>query len=261
MSQELFKVLIADDEALARQRLLRLLAGIPQVQVVAECANGNEVLLCLQRERADILLLDIRMPELSGLETRALLPDDAPYVIFTTAHSEHALEAFDVGADDYLLKPIEAGRLKRAIERASLRLRPATTQAAEWPPTSALTPAIEPTQAVEPSLGRLAVQTARGIVLLAPHELSHAELDGPLVSLHTSRGTLLADFSLQHLQDALPDPRFWRVHRKALVNLDYVDRLEAVESGGYLAHMQGGARVQVSRQAGRRLRRALGLPG
>jgi len=255
MSQELLKVLLADDEALARQRLLRLLAGIPQVKVVAECANGNEALRYLERERADILLLDIRMPELSGLETRALLPDDAPYVIFTTAHSEHALEAFDVGADDYLLKPIEAGRLKRALERASLRLKPALTQAPEWPRTA------QPPRAPEPTLARLPVQTARGIVLLGPHELSHAELDGPLLALHTSRGTLLADFSLQHLQDALPDPRFWRVHRKALVNLDYVDRLEAVESGGYLAHMQGGARVQVSRQTGRRLRRALGLPG
>lgn len=251
MSHELLKVLIADDEALARQRVLRLLAGIAQVKVVAECANGNEVLRFLEgaaepEARPDILLLDIRMPELSGLETRALLPDDAPYVIFTTAHSEHALEAFDVGADDYLLKPIEAGRLKRALERASLRLKPAPTQA--------------PQVAAEPALARLPVQTARGIVLLAAHELSHAELDGPLLTLHTSRGTLLADFSLQHLQDALPDPRFWRVHRKALVNLDHVDRLEAVESGGYLAHMQGGARVQVSRQAGRRLRRALGLP-
>ena len=260
MSHDLLKVLIADDEALARQRLLRLLAGILQVRVVAECANGNEVLRFLEgaaesEARPDILLLDIRMPELSELETRALLSDDAPYVIFTTAYSEHALEAFDVGAEDYLLKPIEAARLKRALERASLRLKPGLTQPADWPQT------VQPVRAAEPALARLPVQTARGIVLLAPHELSHAELDGALLTLHTSRGTLLADFSLQHLQDALPDPRFWRVHRKALVNLDCVDRLEAVDSGGYLAHMQGGARVQVSRQAGRRLRRALGLPG
>lgn len=246
MTHELFRVLIADDEALARQRLLRLLAGVPQVKVVAECSNGSEVLRAVTEAEPDILLLDIRMPELSGLEARALLADDAPYVIFTTAYSEHALQAFDVGADDYLLKPIEAGRLKRAIERASLRLKPTAALGAD---------------AAAPMLARLPVQTARGIVLLAPHELSHAELAGPLLSLCTSRGTLLADFSLQHLQDALPDPRFWRVHRKALVNLDYVERLEAVDSGGYLAHMQGGARVPVSRQAGRRLRRALGLPG
>lgn len=245
MSQEHLRVLIADDEALARQRLLRLLAGVPQVKVVAECANGHEVLRAISEAQADVLLLDIRMPELSGLETRALLPDDAPYVIFTTAHSEHAIEAFDVGADDYLLKPIEAGRLKRALDRASLRLKPVAV----------------PVAAVPAALGRLPVQTARGVVLLGADELSHAELAGPLLSLHTSRGTLLADFSLQHLQDLLPDPRFWRVHRRALVNLDYVERLEAQGSGGYLAHMQGGARVPVSRQAGRRLRRALGLPG
>ncbi|HEY6726027.1 MAG TPA: LytTR family DNA-binding domain-containing protein [Polyangiaceae bacterium] len=244
MSHEQLRVLIADDEALARQRLLRLLAGVDAVEVVAECADGHEVLRAVSEARPDVLLLDIRMPELSGLEARALLPDDAPYVIFTTAHSEHALEAFDVGADDYLLKPIEAGRLKRALERASLRLQ-----------------RVKGPAAMPPALGRLPVQTARGVVLIGPHELSHAELDGPLLSLHTSRGTLLADFSLQHLQDLLPDPRFWRVHRRALVNLDYVERLEAQGSGGYLAHMQGGASVAVSRQAGRRLRRALGLPG
>jgi len=244
MNHEPLRVLIADDEALARQRLLRLLGGVARVKVVGECANGNEVLQFLERseERPDILLLDIRMPELSGLETRALLPDDAPYVIFVTAHSEHALEAFDVGADDYLLKPIEAARLKRAIERADQRLKPARGPS------------------VEASVARVPVQTAQGIVLVNPHELSHAELSGPLVTLTTERGTLLADFSLQSLQDALPDPRFWRVHRRAFVNLDFVERLEPTESGGYLALMRGGARVVVSRQVGRRLRRALGLP-
>jgi two-component system LytT family response regulator len=80
------------------------------------------------------------------------------------------------------------------------------------------------------------------------------------VTLYTERGPLLADFSLQYLQDVLPDPRFWRVHRRAFVNLDFVERLEPVDSGGYLAHMRGGARFPVSRQVGRRLRRALGLP-
>lgn len=243
MTPDPLRVMIADDEAIARQRLLRLLAAVDYVKVVAECADGREVLRVVAEERPDVVLLDIRMPELSGLEARALLPDDAPYVIFTTAHAEHALEAFDVGADDYLLKPVEAVRLKRALDRASLRLKPA------------------PAPLPLPPLGRLAVQTAQGVVLLTPDELSHAELSGALLSLHTSRGTLLADFSLQHLQDSLPDRRFWRVHRRALVNLDYVERLEAQGSGGYLAHMQGGARVPVSRQAGRRLRRTLGLPG
>lgn len=244
MSPEPLRVLIADDEALARQRLLRLLAGVARVEVVAECANGNEVLQFLEHaeERPDILLLDIRMPELSGLETRALLDDDAPYVIFITAHSEHALQAFDVGADDYLLKPIEAARLKLALDRAAQRLKPARVPSVEVP------------------LARVPVQTAQGIVLVNPDQLSHAELTGPLVTLYTERGPLLADFSLQYLQDVLPDPRFWRVHRRAFVNLDFVERLEPVDSGGYLAHMRGGARVPVSRQVGRRLRRALGLP-
>ncbi|MEY4509744.1 MAG: response regulator, partial [Pseudomonadota bacterium] len=117
MNERTLRVLVADDEATARRRLVRLLAAFPHVTVVAECTNGREVIAHLEacQRPPDILLLDIRMPELSGLEACALLPEESPYVIFATAHSEHALEAFEVGAEDYLLKPIEAASLERAL--------------------------------------------------------------------------------------------------------------------------------------------------
>jgi DNA-binding LytR/AlgR family response regulator len=235
------RVLIADDEQLARRRLLRLLGELPGVELVGECASGQEVLQFLAGEReVDVVLLDIRMPGLSGIETGALFPDDGPDIIYTTAYGEHALAAFDIGAVDYLLKPIEAVRLGQALARARARLTPARGAAA-------------------PEVQRLPVTTVHGIVLVDPRSISHALFDGALVTLTTAQGELLVDFSLQELEERLPGSIFERVHRRALVNLERIERLEPQESGGYLARMIGGDAVPIARQAARRLRRRLGL--
>ncbi|MBK8263703.1 MAG: response regulator [Nannocystis sp.] len=234
------KILIVDDEELARRRLHRLLGELPGCEILGECASGQEALALLARGdlEIDVLLLDVRMPGLGGLEAAALLPEDGPYVIFTTAHAEHALAAFDLGAVDYLLKPIEAVRLGRALERARHRLGP------RQPPGE---------------LHRLPVSTRAGIVLLDPRALTHALFDGALVTLHTASGPLLTEQSLQELEDRLPAALFERVHRRALVNLEKIERLEPQETGGYIARMPGGAEVPIARQAARRLRRRLGL--
>lgn len=235
------RILIVDDEQLARRRLARLLADLPGVEVAGECEGGQEALALLRGADAevDVVLLDIRMPGLSGLETAALLGDEGPYVIFATAYGDHAIEAFDLGAVDYLLKPIEAVRLNRALERARHRLGPQGSGA--------------------PGLVRLPVATREGIVLVDPRELSHASFDGALVTLHLAGRTLLTDQSLQDLEDRLPGATFERVHRRALVNLEKIERLEPLETGGYNARMPGGDLVPISRQAARRLRRRLGL--
>jgi two-component system LytT family response regulator len=234
-------VLICDDESIARKRLLRLLSAMSGVNVIAECSDGREVLEYLEhnKQAPDVLLLDIRMPDVSGLETSALLPEDGPYVIFVTAHSEHALEAFEVGADDYLLKPIEMRRLHGALERARLRLG----RTAAVPQVSDPAP--------------IGVETKAGIVLVQVADLSHATYDGELTTLHTKEATILSDSSLQQLQERLPDAAFWRVHRRVLINLNPVTRLEPNSNGGFTAHMKNGDPVPVSRQAGRRLRRHL----
>ena len=242
MSPRPLQIIIADDELLARRRLARLLADLPGVQLLAECCSGQELLALLARGDLDVdlVLLDIHMPGLSGLDTCALLPDDGPYIIFTTAHGEHALAAFDLGAVDYLLKPFDAVRLGKALTRARHRLRPQSAAPA-------------------PELIRLPVSTRQGIRLLAPGDLSHATFDGELVTLHTHAGPLLTDFSLQDLEDRLPAGLFERVHRRALINLEMLACLDPLETGGYTARMQGGGLVPISRQAARRLRRRLGL--
>ncbi|WP_434422499.1 LytR/AlgR family response regulator transcription factor [Nannocystis pusilla] len=235
------RILIVDDEELARRRLVRLLAELPGVELVGECDGGQAALARLREPDADVdvVLLDIRMPGLTGLETAALLGDDGPYVVFTTAHDDHAVDAFDLGVVDYLLKPIEAVRLHRALERARQRLGGQRGGSRE--------------------LVRLPVTTREGIILVDPQVLTHAVFDGALVTLHLDGRTLLTDQSLQDLEDRLSAAAFERVHRRALVNLEKIERLEPLETGGYNARMPGGDVVPISRQAARRLRRRLGL--
>jgi two-component system, LytTR family, response regulator len=235
------RVLVVDDESIARERAVRLLRAIPGIEIAGECASGEQVIAALEHADVDVILLDIQMPGLTGLDTAALLPEDGPYVVFATAHPEHAVRAFDLGATDYLLKPLEASRLVRAIDRARAHL--------ERPRPSV------------PATTRLAVPTRSGIVLVAPSEISHAVWDGAIVTIHTSARNLLADTSLQELAAKLPSETFERVHRRAIVNLDHVAVLEPTEAGGYIARLSGGAAVEVSRQAARRLRRRLGLAG
>jgi two-component system LytT family response regulator len=246
------RVVIADDEEIARRRVARLLRDVPDVEIVGECKDGTEVLARVARGGVDVLLLDIQMPGLTGVEAMALLPERGPYVIFCTAHAEHAVDAFDKGAVDYLLKPFEAARLEKALDRA--RSREAVLR---FHDEAALVRRQH--EATGGSIGRLAVPTHAGIVLLDPREISHAVLDGELVTLHVGDQSYLTDDSLQTLEARLAGGSFERVHRRALLNLQHVTRLEPCPSGGYVARTRRGDAVEVSRQAARSLRKRLGL--
>ena len=250
-SRPALRVLVADDEAVARKRFLRLLTAMPDVTLVGECADAHEVLAKVRAEPIDVVLLDIQMPELSGIEALHLFPADGPTVIFCTAHTAHAIAAFDVGAIDYLLKPIEAARLRKALERArehEARRRFRDELARQQDPSREA-----------PALDRLALPTRQGVVLLDPRDVIQAVLDGELVTVYTRDAKYLSALSLQELENRLSGDRFARVHRRALVNLEHVVRLDPTEVGGYTARTTGGHTVEVSRQAARDLRKRLGL--
>lgn len=242
------RVLVCDDELMARKRVLRLLSELPGIEATFECESGEHVLAKLAEEDVDVAILDINMPGLSGLETVMQMPEDRPYVIFLTAHPEHAVQAFDVGAVDYLLKPVDDARLAKAITRARQSLDHGQGGARE--------PA-HPGPTTRP--GKLAIATHDGAALVNPGDVTHATFDGALVTVHTADRSILTDDTLQDLEAKLPPGPFERVHRRAIVNLDHVDRLESVDSGGYVACLSTGKRVDVSRQSARRLRRRLGL--
>jgi two-component system LytT family response regulator len=245
MSTGSLRVLIVDDELLARRRLLRLLGALPNVTIAGELESGEE-LLARDLSAVDVILLDVNMPGLTGIEALQLLPDNAPYVVFCTAHDRHALPAFDAGAIDYLLKPVEAPRLALALARAGQRDRRARFTA-------------ELQRQHTTPLSRLALENARGITLVDPSEVSALTLDGELVSVRTDRGVFLSTLPLQSLHERLPSAQFERVHRRAIVNLAKIDRLEPIDTGGLIAHMKDGVPIEVSRQSARALRHRLGL--
>lgn len=228
-------VVIADDELLARKRLHRLLSAMPDVEVVAECDSAEAVLATLREKQVDALFLDIQMPGMSGVEALQLIGSSGPKVIFCTAHAHHAVEAFEHGALDYLLKPIEAPRLRRALDR------------------------LTQTRTSAPTVARLPIPTRQGVVLVDPLTVTHAVLGEELVTVHTANASYLTDMTLQSLEDQLPKDRFERVHRRAVLNLAAVARLEPLDTGGYLARTHAGHAVEVSRQSARALRRRLGL--
>ncbi len=227
------RVLVADDERLARQRLVRLLGEMDGVTVCAECSSADEVLAAVKREDVDLALLDIEMPGMTGMEALAMLGPRAPFVVFCTAHASYAVEAYDRGAVDYVLKPVDPERLRKAVERARGRVRDEASE-------------------------RLAITTKSGVVLVDPRAVTHATLDGALVTVFTASGEKhLTDDSLNELERKLP--HMLRVHRRALVSLEHVARLEPQPTGGYVARTTGGHAVEVSRQSARDLRKRLGL--
>lgn len=237
------RVLVCDDELMARKRVLRLLGEVEGIEATFECESGEQVIERLREEEIDVALLDVNMPGMSGIETVLAMPEDRPYIVFVTAHPEHAVKAFEVGAVDYVMKPIDDARLAKALARARQFLDHGGAE-----------------DGAPKQLAKLAIATHGGAALVAPSEVTHATFDGTLVTVHTAARTILTDDTLQDLETKLAGAgSFERVHRRALVNLDHVERLESVDSGGYVACLSTGKRVDVSRQSARKLRRRLGL--
>lgn len=236
------RVLFADDEQMARKRMRRLLEAIAGVEIVAECESGEAAMRELDRVDVDVALLDVRMGAVSGLDVSRVAEELGVEVIFTTAHVEHAVAAFERGAVDYVLKPIEAERLERAIARVSARIE------------SARAPVRDPASA---PLDRVALEVRGEVRLVRPGDVTHAIHDGDLVTVLVKGEALLTEKSLTELGELLP--HLERVHRRALLSLAAVDRLRPLASGGYLAIVAPSFEVPVSRQAARALRRKLGI--
>lgn len=245
------RTLIADDEQMARKRARRLLEERDDVEIVAEVASGEAALAMLESIEVDLAILDVEMPGLSGLDVSSAAAELGVYVVFTTAHSEHAVSAFERGAVDYVMKPLDEARLGLAIDRVKAR------HASESGPTAS---ALESTREA-PTFDRLALRVRGEVRLVRVEDVEHATLEGELVVVVAKGERLLTELSLQELERRLVGPSFWRVHRRALLNLAHVERLRPLPTGGYVAITFAGDEVPVSRQEARRLRQRLGLPG
>ncbi len=231
------RVLITDDEAPARARLRRILDELDSYEVIGEAANGIEALSLCAKLHPDVLLLDIRMPEMDGLETARHLSADenSPAVIFTTAFDNYAVDAFDAQAVGYLLKPVRRERLLRALGQAARISRPQLAGLAD-------------SQLGAASRRNICVRKISGLQLIPVEQVMFFRADQKYVTVNHSGGEDLIDEPLKDLASEFSD-RFIRIHRSVLVSVDYLDRMERNASGQYELWLKGcEAALPVSRR-------------
>jgi two-component system, LytTR family, response regulator len=237
---------IADDEPLARHKLQGLLAEVSWISCVGEAADGLQTVELTNRLRPDLLFLDIRMPGLSGLDVLFRLTH-SPTVVFTTAHDEYAVTAFELRAMDYLLKPFGRERFLETIARIRESLH-ATVDA------SAVERGREALKQAEP-LRRLFVRANGRIAPVAIEEVTRFEAQGDYVAIHTLSGRHLAALRMGDLEGLLEEGRFLRVHRSHIVNLDHVKTMVPHASDRLLLTMSDGTELFASRSRSRELRK------
>ena len=236
------RVVIADDEPLARLRLRRLLGAMQGMEIVAECASGIEVMQLLPDCACDLLLLDICMPGADGFQALEHVVARPRAVVFTTAYAEHAVRAFDVAATDYLLKPVSAERLQQAIERVLERL------AGDAP------------VAVSPAYPRrLALPIGRRMQLVDLDELDCALAQANYIELKAGGRSFVLRETMQAFQARLDPARFLRIHRSTIVRLDAIREVEPLPSGRYRIGLHNGLRLVSGRSHREQVRLALGL--
>jgi two-component system LytT family response regulator len=251
------RAVIADDEPRARQFLQHLLSEHESVEVVGAAKGGAEALSMIERLGPDVAFLDIQMPDLSGLEVaRHLRGAGAPIVVFVTAYDRHAIEAFELAALDYVLKPIKRERLTEAVRRVlqDVRLKRSPASGQEEAVRSVLeNPALQ--QRLEP-LRRLPVRHRREVKLLDLDQVGRIVSRDRLVLACAEGREYLVDYTLQELESRLPEGRFVRVHRAALVNLDAIESYGG-EDGVLVLRLKDGTRVEASERRAAEVRRKL----
>lgn len=231
------RILVTDDEGPARVRLRRLLDGIPGIEVVGEAANGREALVLSDRLKPDIVLMDIRMPVIDGLEAATHLSgyEHPPAVIFTTAYGDHALAAFEANAVDYLVKPIRAARLAEALEKAG---RPNRAQLA----------ALRGPAGRGTARTHICVPRRGGMVLIPVSEIAYFRADHKYVTVRHTGGEVLIEEPLKGLEAEFRG-QFLRIHRNTLISLSFMSGIERGRGGGYRVVLRGVAeRPEVSRR-------------
>ncbi|QCP14980.1 response regulator transcription factor [Pseudoduganella umbonata] len=232
------RVLIVDDERLARAELRRLLAAHPGIDIVGEAANAEQAVVQVAALQPDLLLLDVQMPGASGFDLLQAL-DTTPEVIFTTAFDQYALQAFEVNALDYLQKPIQATRLAAALQRAALRLGMPAAGGAAAP-------------------RKLFLRDGERCWFVALDRIRLFESEGNYTRVYFDDARPLMLRSLTQLEERLDAQRFLRASRRHIVNLAFVERMTANDTGGFDLLLPGDVTVEVSRRRAAQIR-SLGL--
>jgi two-component system LytT family response regulator/two-component system response regulator LytT len=258
------RVLVVDDEQLARDELCYQLGQVGEIEVVAQAANGIDAVAAVERLDPDLVFLDVQMPGLSGFEVARRLAereDDIPALIFVTAFDQHAIEAFEVNAVDYLLKPVDASRLEQALQRARRRLA-SERPAAGGPVNDQLARIVKMMADRQVRREQVAVKVGERFMLVQPEDIIFASLADESINIVTGQVAGTSNYrTLDDLQARLDPEIFWRVHRSHLVNITQVKEIVPWFSRNFILRMKDakGTEIPVSRSQTKRLREYLKL--
>jgi two-component system LytT family response regulator len=255
-AQAPIRVLIVDDEPLAREKIRGLAAADPDLRVVGECTNGAEAIEAIQSIRPDLILLDVQMPEVGGFAVLEALKDEGlPPVIFITAYDHYAVRAFEFHALDYLLKPFDRERFRAAIDRAKRQIRRESVDGLDARILALLEQMREqPARYSE----RLVVKTGGRVFFLNTDEIDWIEAEGNYVSIHTGKKAYLLRETISSLEAQLDPKDFIRIHRSAIANINRIKELQPWSHGEYHVILQDGTQLTLSRSYREKLQSALG---
>ena len=256
----ILRTVIVDDEPLAIERLKLLLANEPDVQVVAECGNGEAAVACFQSLQLDLLFLDIQMPQMSGLDViQEIGMLHLPPTVFVTAYQEHAVRAFEVQAIDYLTKPVHPDRLKQALQRVREKLAAKTALLTQAQFAAALTGLRDPGEQSKKYITRFMVRDGVKDILVPTESIEWIEAADYYSSLHAKGRTYMLRQPVSELARELDPATFVRVHRSAIVNLTYVQEIhrEGPDEGTVI--LRDGQRLRMSRAGRKKLNEVVHL--
>lgn len=246
MDHRLMKTLIVDDEPIARRVLREELEAVPDVLIVGEAENGKQALQRIGELQPDLVFLDLQMPVMGGFEVvRKLGGGPLPVVVIVTAFDQHAIEAFEAGAVDYLLKPVGEARLRKAIERAR-KLRENPQEVAR-----------DVARIASAGTGKIVGRAAGEYFLLDADDILAFQAEGELVWIVTAKQRLLATQTLHGIESRLKEPQFRRVHRNAIVNVNHVRKMSALSSQRWLVTLSNSLQVVVSKRQAKNIRTVL----
>lgn len=242
------KVILIDDEPLARELLREYLHDFPALEIVCECGDGFEGLKAIQQHKPDLIFLDVQMPKITGFEMLELT-DPAPPVIFTTAFDEFAMKAFESHAVDYLLKPFSKERFAKAVQKwQQQQTTPETLQQLLETPAAQVN-----------AHHRIVVRNGTSIRIIPVQDVVCIEAYDDYVKVFTQNEYFLKKKTLSFYEQTLPATEFLRVHRSYLIRLDQLTRIEPFEKNGYIALLRNGRKVPLSRSGYNRLKELLGI--
>ena len=240
------RTLIVDDEPLARRRLRALLTDEHDIEIIGEAGNGTAAVKAIKDERPDLVFLDVQMPGLDGFEVlRETASEHQPFVVFVTAHDEHAIRAFEVQAVDYLLKPVVEARFREAVRRAVARLRDGSRQDLSRQ-MAQLLERVAPAP-VRAGAGRISVRRDGRVHFVRIEDIDWVEADGDFVRLHAGRETHIVRETMADIALKLPAERFARIHRSIIVNADRVKEVQPWFKGDYVLILHDGTKLRSGR--------------